>query len=297
MLEKFIIWYDSKERGGIIKKILLVGDLVSYGKIALSSMIPLMSSMKLNISHLPAALVSNTFDYGEVALQDTTEYMKKTIEMWKRYDFQFDMIVTGFMVSLEQVEALDRLIAYHHTRPIIVTDPIMGDDGTLYHGLDQSVIEIMQSMSSRADVIVPNVTEICYLLDMDPTQNYTKEDVFDWIHRLQERQQQSVLVTSVEIEGASYVLGMDAKEQSKIEIRYEKVPAKFAGTGDIFTSLVSGFLMKGDALEKAVDESTRMIYQMLLREGHTDVRVRDVSIEEHLEWIGKLMSGKHPIVK
>ena len=82
-----------------MKCILLINDMAGYGKVALSSMIPILSSMKFQVYNLPTALVSNTLDYGKFDILETTEYMKNSMRIWDELGFKFDMISTGFLVS------------------------------------------------------------------------------------------------------------------------------------------------------------------------------------------------------
>ena len=83
-------------------RILLVNDMAGYGKVALSVMIPVLSHLKFETFNLPTALVSNTLDYGQFDIWDTTEYMENTLLVWKKLMFSFDAICTGFIVSEKQ---------------------------------------------------------------------------------------------------------------------------------------------------------------------------------------------------
>ena len=80
-------------------QILLINDMAGYGKVALSVMIPVLSHLKFETFNLPTALVSNTLDYGQFDILDTTEYMENTLLVWKKLMFSFDAICTGFIVS------------------------------------------------------------------------------------------------------------------------------------------------------------------------------------------------------
>ena len=74
------------------KNILIINDMPGYGKVALAAMLPILSHMGHNIYNLPTALVSNTLDYGKFTILDTTDYMKKSIAVWKELGFSFDCI-------------------------------------------------------------------------------------------------------------------------------------------------------------------------------------------------------------
>lgn len=68
-------------------QILLINDMAGYGKVALSVMIPVLSHLKFETFNLPTALVSNTLDYGQFDILDTTEYMENTLLVWKKLMF------------------------------------------------------------------------------------------------------------------------------------------------------------------------------------------------------------------
>ena len=46
---------------------------------------------------------------------------------------------------------------------LVMTDPIMADDGKLYNGVTEETVENMRRLIGVADVIVPNLTEATFL--------------------------------------------------------------------------------------------------------------------------------------
>lgn len=70
------------------KQILLINDLPGYGKVALAAMMPVLAHMGHILYTLPTALVSNTLDYGQFEIMETTEYIKNTLKVWKNLGFQ-----------------------------------------------------------------------------------------------------------------------------------------------------------------------------------------------------------------
>lgn len=67
-----------------------------YGKVALSVMFPILPHMGYSVYNLPTALVSNTLDYGEFEILETTNYMKNTIDVWEHLKFSFGCIAAEF---------------------------------------------------------------------------------------------------------------------------------------------------------------------------------------------------------
>ena len=137
-------------------QILLINDMAGYGKVALSVMIPVLSHLKYETFNLPTALVSNTLDYGQFDILETTDYMNHTLQIWKNLMFSFDAICTGFIVSETQSSLVyEYCKEQQKTGTMIFVDPIMGDNGKRYNGVTDDAVTYMKQLRSIADVIVP----------------------------------------------------------------------------------------------------------------------------------------------
>ena len=73
-----------------------------------------------------------------------------------------------------------------------------------------------------------------------------------------------MIVTSVPVEDNPHLTSVYA--YNRIDGRYWKVtcpflPAHYPGTGDAFTSVITGSLMQGDSLPVAIDRATHFILQ------------------------------------
>ena len=133
-------------------QILLINDLAGYGKVALSAMLPVMTHAGLNLYNLPTALVSNTLDYGKFEILETTEYMRKTMKVWAELGFSFDAVCTGFIASKEQVKLISGYLREQKKKGTwIFVDPIMGDEGKLYNGIEEKTVGYMRDLCSLAD--------------------------------------------------------------------------------------------------------------------------------------------------
>lgn len=265
-----------------MKKVLLIGDMVGYGRVALTPMISILSHMGLQVSTLPTAIISNTFDYGLFQISDMTEYMKKTVEVWNKLKFNFDVIVTGFVNSREQVEIIHQLIQSQPEKPMIISDPIMGDDGNLYHGLSQEIASHVNTLIRISDVIIPNRTELSLLTGETYVDNYSEKTLQEQIQKIYRSGTASVVTTSTHLEGESCIYTYDAEEKNYYRVPYQHVPFKFAGTGDIFTAILTGYLANGYSLHSSLPKVTDTLSKILEKEKNRSVNeVRDVAIERH----------------
>ena len=147
-----------------MKQILLVNDVVGYSKVGMVAMLPILSYLGIPTYSLPTALVSNTLDYGKFNIQDTTDYIRGTLPVWKELGFSFDAICTGLMFSDEQAKLVAGYCEEQGAQgTTIFVDPILGDGGRLYNGMTERQVELMREMVSVADLTFPNYTEACYL--------------------------------------------------------------------------------------------------------------------------------------
>lgn len=177
--------------------------------------------MGIEVSNLPTALVSNTFDYKISSMLDTTTYMNEAIEVWRKLNLQFDIILTGFLSNLEQVSLIENIISFQNKKPLIITDPILGDDGALYHGLKKDSIDTMKKMIYLSDIILPNVTEIQILSNAKIKKDLREEDINEYIELISKEYNCSVVVTSSEIDSGNYIFSYDNNTGHLSKIKYK----------------------------------------------------------------------------
>lgn len=265
-------------------KILLVNDLPGYGKVALSAMFPVMSHMGYDVYNLPTAIVSNTLDYGKFNILDTTDHMKKSIEVWNELGFSFDAICTGFILTKQQVElVLDYCKNHMKEDSILYVDPIMGDEGKLYAGVEEETIKNMREICSRADLIVPNFTEAAFLTGMFcDRQQITKKEAEILINELRKIGSKSVVITSI-ISGDEYFVSCyDDKTGEIFHIPFRHIDVRFVGTGDIFSAVLYGKMLKGEPLKKSVQYTVNVMYRLIDENMDTKDRFKGIPLEKNL---------------
>lgn len=266
-------------------KILLINDLCGYGKVATAAMLPILSYMGNSVYNLPTALVSNTLDYGKFNILETTDYITGVFPIWKEWGFTFDAIATGFIASERQAGIVaDYCREQAEQGTTILVDPIMGDEGKLYNGVTPATINSMREMVSVAHLIFPNYTEACYLTDTPYSETgVNADDCRALIDRLRGIGAKSVLVTSLLIDGEHMVAGYNHENGEYFMLPYNEIPVHFPGTGDIFSAIVDGHLLRGDSLK----ESTRIAMDTLSRWIEANMNNKDknrgIPLERHLE--------------
>ena len=280
------------------KRILLVSDMVGYGKVATAAMLPILSYMGHPVFNLPTSLISNTFPYGRHALLETTDYMSRVFPVWRELGFRFDAIATGFVVSERQA----RLVSgYCHEQAsqgtLVFVDPVMGDCGSLYNGVSEAIIACMREMVSVADLTYPNYTEACYLTDT-PYYNIgvTYEDACRLIDRLRGLGARSVLITSIRIGGSPSVVGFNHFTGDYFLLPYDEIPVQFPGTGDIFSAVLIGHLLDGQPLRESTRQAMDVVYRLIdLNKDNAD-KNEGIPLEKHLDIIQGSPANGSPTV-
>ena len=268
-----------------MKQILLINDVVGYGKVGMGAMLPILSYLGIPTYSLPTALVSNTLNYGKFNIQDTTEYIKGTLPVWKELGFSFDAICTGLMFSEEQA----KLVASYceeqgKNGTIVFVDPILGDGGQLYNGVTERQVELMREMVSVADLTFPNYTEACYLTGTRiKSGSISWEEAGDLLDKLRDMGSKSALITSCKIDGHNSVAGYNHFNDNYFHLDYHEIPGLFHGTGDIFSSVLIGHLLNGEPLKGSTRQAMDTVFRMIDRYSGTDDKNRGIPVEKCLD--------------
>lgn len=248
-----------------VRRIAAIHDLSGIGRTSLMAVIPILSTMGFNVCPLPTAILSNHSQYPDFSFLDLTEEMPRIIDQWERLGVTFDAIYTGYMGSPRQIEIVCCFIERFRTADtLVVVDPVLGDNGHLYSKMTQEMVEEMRRLACRADVLTPNLTEAFALLDRPYKTDCTTEELKDLIAELSEMGPDTVIITGVPVPGQSGLTSVIAR--SKSDLRTWKVtcpylPAHYPGTGDSFTSVITGSLLQGDSLPIALDRAAQFILQ------------------------------------
>lgn len=248
-----------------VKRIAAVHDLSGFGRVSLTVVIPILSSMGFQVCPLPTAVLSSHTQYPEFSILDLTDEMPRIIAEWKKLDIQFDAFYTGYLGSPRQIQIVSDFIDdFRQPDGLVVVDPVLGDNGRLYTNFGESMIREMRHLAAKADVITPNLTELFYLMDKPYKANNTDEELKSYLRLLSDAGPQVVIITSVPVHGENHKTSVYA--YNRVGDRYWKItcpylPAHYPGTGDTFTSVITGALLQGDSLPIALDRATQFILQ------------------------------------
>lgn len=262
----------------IIPKIAAVHDISGIGRCALSVILPVLSAMDMQACPVPTAVLSShTGGYFGYTFADLTDYMHNYFAHWKKENVNIDCLYTGFLGSVRQIDIiLDFIEDFDMQNKLIVVDPVFADDGKLYQTFDFSIVSEMKKLIKKAHVITPNITEAEFLLNGELKNIYNSEEIKERLKKLCDMGPAVCVITSVPMDKCICSVAYDKTDNRFWRVKCAYVPAKYPGTGDIFTSVLCGALLQGDSVPVSMERAVCFVgaairatfgYKTEIREG------------------------------
>ncbi len=239
------------------KRALAIHDISCVGRCSLTVALPVLSACGIHTSALPTALLStHTGEFTGYTCLDLTEEMRGVIGHFDTLPLHFDGLYTGFLGSFEQIEIVgDVLERYHTDDTLTLVDPVMGDHGRLYATYTEKMARGMGELCRLADVIVPNMTEACVLLEREFIADPDEATVTDVTESLAARYGCGrVVLTGVKRDGLLGAASFDASTGRHSYAGGTRLDSIFYGTGDVLASALTGALL----CNKSPEEATRI---------------------------------------
>ena len=248
-----------------MKRILTIQDISCVGKCSLTVALPIISAMGVEAAILPTAVLSTHTMFKNFTVKDLTDQIKPITNHWKQEGVDFGAIYTGYLGSFEQIDLMKELFDEFKTESnILFVDPAMADNGKLYPAFDEAFAKYMATLCGKADIIVPNITEACFMTGMEYRTEYDEDYIKDMLNNLCQLGAKISLLTGVSFEeGKTGVMGYDSEKEEYFYYSHAKLPVSYHGTGDIFSSTCVGAMMNGmdwkDAAKVAADYTAECI--------------------------------------
>lgn len=247
-----------------VKKVIAVHDLSGFGRCSFSVIIPTLSALGVQVCPLPTAVLStHTGGYTGFTFRDLTEDVVPYFDHLMSLGTDFHAFYSGFLGNACQIEQVEYMIDRVRDTMTVLVDPVMGEDGELYSTYNEEMAMGMRRLVRNAHVITPNVTEACFLTDMTPKAEYTKEDVEEMVRRLTRITDGKVVVTGIEGDRS---VNCAFSEDGGITVGFtsnKRVGRQYPGTGDIFASVLLGRLLQGKSLEESIKSSSGFVRSVM----------------------------------
>lgn len=266
-----------------MKRVLTVQDISCVGKCSLTAAIPVISAMGIEVCPLPTAILSNHTAFSSFSFLDLTDKIPEILNEWKKQGFHFDAIYTGYLGSIKQIDLVHKILdEFAQNDTLVVIDPCMADNGKLYTGFSQDFVKQMAKLCGRANVILPNMTEACFLVNQDyDFLVQTNESITKLKEKLLSLGANHVVLKGVDFSsdkiGVAYysqknnndsrnLIGKSMIENSIDDMKiyfHHRYDENFHGTGDLFASVVTGALVLKKELKEAVEIACDFIQESI----------------------------------
>lgn len=252
-----------------MKRILTIQDISCLGKCSITIALPIISAMGVETTILPTAVLSTHTMFPNFTVKDLSDQLLPITDHWKEQNIHFDGIYTGYLGTEEEIEIAEKIFdEFGGEDTLIFVDPVMGDNGKLYARFDDHYAKRNAKLCGKAEIIVPNLTEACFMTDTPYRTEYDEAYIVELLEKLSALGSKKIILTGVSLKpDQTGIYGLDTLTGEKIIYQNEKVSASYHGTGDIFASVSVGALMRGaslhDAFALAADYTAETIRQTL----------------------------------
>ncbi len=237
-----------------MKRILTIQDISCVGKCSLTVALPIISAMGVEAAVIPTAVLSAHTVFRNFTYKDMSDQILPICDHWQAEGITFDGIYTGYLGSFEQIDMMaDVFDTFGTAENLILVDPVMADHGKLYPTFDEAFAAKMATLCAKADIIVPNITEACFMTGTEYRETYDEAYVKDLLLKLSKLGAKVSILTGVSFEaGKTGVMGYENATGEFSYYCHEKLPRSYHGTGDVFSSTCVGAMMGGKPWQEAV---------------------------------------------
>ena len=271
------------------KKIAVINDLSGFGRCSLTAALPVISVMGVQPCPLPTAVLSAQTGYPSFYCDDYTEKMEYFRQEWEKMGVCFDGIYTGFVGSEEQVQQIFHFLQTFYnkedTETFLLVDPIMGDEGKRFSFCTDALLNDMKQLVARADIVTPNLMELCLLTDVDyhtvvmeieEHRECTTKVIRMLAEKLLANGCKTVIVTGIrfwdEDEKLIKIGNLTVTKERAVMSAFPYIGGSFSGTGDLFASVVAGGVARGDDIFQTVELAGSFIWKAMKDSSEANVQ-------------------------
>ncbi len=267
----------------------VIQDLSGVGRCALSVALPIISAMGIQACPMPTAVLSaHTGGFTKPVSVSLTGYISNALAHWEREDVRFQGIYSGYLADTAQVDIVRAFILRQRDRceTRVVVDPAMADHGRLYSNLTEDVSRHMRSLCAEADVITPNLTEAFLLAGMPYREEMlSNAETIRLLNGVLDTGCGAAIITGVPLCGRNCQANICVTAGNAGGFWYCAYPhldIALPGTGDIFASVLTGVLLRGEALPEAMARATDFTFRAVQRTVQAGTPAREGALFEAL---------------
>ena len=286
-----------------IKQVAALHDLSSFGRCALTVVIPALSSMGVQVLPVPTALLStHTGGFTDYYFEDTSRAITPIADHWQSLGISPDAVYTGFLSGEEQCDLIEDFICrFKKSGALILVDPVFADDGVLYSSCTEGLVNRMRKLCTHGDVLVPNLTEACMLCEKEylDTSKMSEQELSTYLDTLLDALSafgaKRIAITGIVSCGGGSVItaGRDLTEhsidKSTFYISLKHIGGSYPGTGDLFASVLLGKLLGGATFTASASAASAFVRDVIAySEKYGEPKRNGVALEPCLRKLSQL---------
>ena len=236
------------------KKILTVQDISCYGQCSITVALPILSAFGYETAILPSAILStHTSGFKNFTVHDLSDEIPLIIKHWKNEGIKYDVLYSAYLGEVKHIDlVLNIKKQLLKEDSLFLVDPVMGDNGKLYPAFNDEYVKAMKRLIKEADIIIPNLTEACYLTDEIYKEKYDEKYILNILNKLNRLGAKKIVLTGISYkEGFIGIASLINGEYHYYE--HKKIAKSYHGTGDIYTSAFLGEYLKTNDINKAIE--------------------------------------------
>lgn len=246
-----------------MSRVLSIQDLSCLGQCSLTAALPVLSACGVECAVLPTALLSTHTgsEFTSPVIRPLSDSMDAVAGHWRKMGITFDAIEIGYLGSKALIDAAGEAVTnLRRADSLVLLDPVMGDHGRFYSGFDQDYARAMRNLCAGCDLLVPNLTEACLLLDRSPApQDWDETACLELCAALTELGAGTVVLTGVALRPHQLTNLVYTRDGRHALLNHVRLPGHYHGTGDLFASALLGRLLRGDTVFEAVRRAGRFV--------------------------------------
>ena len=246
------------------KKILTIQDISCYGQCSITVALPTLSAWGYETAILPSAVLStHTGGFKGFTVHDLSNEIPKIINHWKQECIKYDVLYSGYLGEVQHIDLVIQIKKELLNKDgVFVLDPVMGDNGKLYPAFDENYVKALRRLVKEADIILPNLTEACFLTDSKYLEKYDEQYIKDIIDKLLDNGAKKIVLTGISYEeGMTGVVIYD--ENGYQYYKHEKIAKSYHGTGDVYASTFLGAYLNNNNIYKSAQVAASFVVKAI----------------------------------
>ena len=282
------------------KKLAIINDLSGFGRCSLTAAISVTTTMGVQACPLPTAILSSQTGYPSYVHYDFTHEIGEITTEWEKINPMFSGIYIGFISSVEQIdEILNFVKKFHHAPTFLMVDPIMGDNGHIFSIFSDEIRSKIKQLTLLADIIIPNLTELCILTDTDYATLQNDKSVAEFLESIHEiartyclQGPAQIVITGIrytndsgqELIGNSYVTS-----HTTYHYATPNLGGSYSGTGDLFAACLAAGIAQNIPVSQIIPQASSFIQAAIADSiAHQVPSIEGINYEKFLHLLYEL---------